>query len=259
VPDVFRCKTKELTDHWAVVRLVLANVAELNPNRLVFEKSVSGLEQSVAWAEDTTETAQRNLGTAARVIPLGEHEGATPGWWLSWYEKWRPIGQKHKVEFDSTGITFFFGLRGQQKLQVLRAEWVGPDASGVFDGKHAAHPHWHIDTPIWAAARQIGAAPAFTGQPNDSIFIGDVDAPATDSEPFVAPENEFPGSDTRTTPDLSKLHLAMIATWQNTKFLPPSSALTSHQASPESTSMIQNWLASTCAYAALELRRAGGQ
>lgn len=260
--DALRCKKTDLPDHWASVRLLLARIAGLDPNRLRNEAGGGGLEQSIAWADDRDETAQRNLGTATRVIPLDEnsYEGRVPGWWLSWHEKWRPVGLKRTVEFDSTSITFFFGLRRQRKLQVLRAEWVGPDTSGDYDGKHAAHPHWHIDAPVWAAAKELGlptaSASPFPIEENDGVFLEEESAGDTEVLPADTEGRDFGAFDIQATLDLSRLHLAMIATWQTKRFVPPSTSLEAHQASPESIQMIQNWLSSTCAYAALELRRA---
>ncbi len=57
--------------------------------------------------------------------------------------------RQHKCSFIQCGLRLYIGERAEQAIQCVRLEWVAPtsDSNGAdnYEGKHAGHPHWHID------------------------------------------------------------------------------------------------------------------
>jgi hypothetical protein len=87
------------------------------------------------------EFADRAIGGRTPVVPLRRAAPEVPVPWVSWFEEWiKGTGEQYSLK--SVGWTFFWGMVGPRKVQLLRAEW----AHGAT--ARAAQPHWHLDRVI---------------------------------------------------------------------------------------------------------------
>lgn len=82
-----------------------------------------------------------------QIFRFSDHHQMAP-LWVYWGEKWKKsqIAQSRnmaKATLDLVGVKLCFhvGNFGQQKTQILRAEWDNPK----LQGNEVAQPHWHID------------------------------------------------------------------------------------------------------------------
>jgi len=86
-----------------------------------------------------TEYSLRESGTSCPVVRLPPTlEGRGPIAWASWYEQWRPLGEK-KFRLLKASWTFFWGPEARTARQLFRAEWDNPGPD------EAPQPHWNID------------------------------------------------------------------------------------------------------------------
>jgi len=89
-----------------------------------------------------------DLGQIETVVGLPIPEASRPKFWIGLHESWVFLN-KRKVGFKNCGIRVYVGAADEDSRQFLRLEWVAPelakDGSEVYQGGHAAHPHWHID------------------------------------------------------------------------------------------------------------------
>jgi len=77
-------------------------------------------------------------------------------YWVGLHEGWTQIS-KHKVRFNECSLRLYVSREANQEpTHFLRLEWIAPDAhSGIYQGRLAGHPHWHIDRSVLAGSRSL--------------------------------------------------------------------------------------------------------
>jgi hypothetical protein len=140
----------ELTQHMARINSVLMEVCRAS----AASPLVRQLDDQGAIVVNT-----RGYGSISRKVltDLGSSEVALrlpvpnvnkPPFWIALHERWIPVS-RHKIRFRECGLRLYVGGVDEDAVQILRLEWVapteGPEGIPNYQGKHAGHPHWHID------------------------------------------------------------------------------------------------------------------
>lgn len=143
------------------------------------------------------QTAQRDRGGGCSVFAL--HPGYAEDllgsrYWVTWHEKWQVGATRRNLDLCTAAWTVFAGPQGQEKQQVIRAEWDQLPRAGR---RSSGQPHWHVDR-----FPQIQLAPFASTAASTTSVTGLMFADTSSS-----------------TPALSDLHLAMGA-WHATESHP---------------------------------------
>jgi len=236
-------KVTELTDHKKGINAVLAEVcAASNPEPLLRQDNliISTSDSRILSRRVTTD-----LGNSEFAVRLPIPDANEARFWLAMHEKWEYKTQRI-VRFHNCGLRLYVGSRNEEAVQVMRLEWVAPttdpDGSPIYDGKHAGHPHWHIDR-----AALVG--------PEDYLRSLEV-LTAPDSQPELQDFTESAVQlGRRLVYDCSwilKMHLPAQARWmdfewKNRKVPGP------HQSEPSDIAALGRWWAGSLRYFATEL------
>lgn len=198
--------------HQSAISVVLKDVCQLtNAGQLVQETNLSITLCGVAPARQVT-TDFGNIGAA---LPLPIPNVDNPRYWVGLHENWR-AKNRHKVEFVDCGLRLYVGSREEEALQLIRLEWVAPtkDANGdtVYSGKHAGHPHWHIDKTAlagpddyWRSLERLTAPELVNAGPED---FGDTVAGDMIEQPHTPYDCTW----------LDTMHLPAHAKWMGSKW-----------------------------------------
>jgi len=99
------------------------------------------IEFAILSRDGLVEYETRNEGGRCSVVRLSPGRPLEPGCWVSWRDAWEALGARQRFKLVNLSWTFFWGLAGRDKVQLLRAEW----ATVGERGNVAAQPHWHSD------------------------------------------------------------------------------------------------------------------
>jgi hypothetical protein len=228
-------KRTDLSNHITLISRVVAEVCDAAGNeRLVraYDESGSIVVRITDWVGGRSRTVTTDLGQSepALRLPVPSHR---PRLWLGLHERWEPKG-KRKVRFRECGVRLYIGASDEEALQILRLEWVAPtldlDGAQVYDGKHAGHPHWHIDRA------------ALVGQDEYLRSLEILTAPdlQSDVEVFAPGAGEMPRRLIHDCSWLPRMHLPaqagwMHAAWDAHKVPGP------HQSEPDSIKELNQW------------------
>lgn len=220
-----------------------------------------GLTASLWCREFPNETATRRTGAEIPLVPLiGAVTGESPVYWLSWFEEWAAprSASNRKVRFHSTGLTLFYGTIDRPKLQLLRAEWAGVESTDrsnvdIFQGRGAAHPHWHVDAVVSYLDRirdQIESSEADAALRRDLVMERVRDFGESDVNADIGPMFTSQTIDLPTARDLSwtSIHLASNAAWANRPRPGQDGPHTTHANGPNELVEIRQWLLSCIRY-----------
>ena len=136
-----------------------------------------------------------------------------------------------------------------EALQFLRLEWVAPtvdpEGAEVYDGKHAGHPHWHIDRA------------ALVGEDDYLKALETLTLPEqrTDAEVFRPAVNQTPPRFVHDCSWLPKMHLPAQAGWMHVEW-DAHKVPGPHQSEPESMRELDQWWAGALRYLITELPKA---
>jgi hypothetical protein len=171
----------------------------------------------------------------------------SPRFWIAIREQWGPSGKKHRLSFIQCGLKLYVGERTEEAIQCVRLEWVAPtlDDNGVesYQGKHAGHPHWHIDQSAligqedYLRSLEILTAPTSTTL---EVFTGDT--PAALSRPLL----DFSW--------LQSIHFPARAQWMQTKW-DGQHVPGPHQCEPNDLEELTHWWEGALRYFSGELPR----
>jgi hypothetical protein len=139
----------ELRKHTSGINAVLKEACEApNAGPLVWEKDlvIRTLDAAPLSRRVTTD-----LGSSDFALRLPIPDTNQPRFWISLHESWE-WKNRRTVRFRECGLGLYIGNEDEEAIQILRLEWVAPtfdlsrgDQEPVYAGKHAGHPHWHID------------------------------------------------------------------------------------------------------------------
>jgi len=191
-----------------------------------------------------------DLGGGEFALRLPIPDAQQPRYWIALHEHWE-WKNKHKIRFRDCGLRLYIGGKEEEAVQLLRLEWVAPtsdpDGEPIYQGKHAGHPHWHIDRSAlvgpgdyWRSIEAL-TAPAPELQPELEVF----------SEATV----DLIPARTRLVHDcswLQKVHLPAEAEWMRSEW--NGSAIPGpHQCEPSSLEELERWWAGALRYLVAEL------
>lgn len=232
-----------LRDHASTISRVLQEVCEAPSIPLVEER---GLTICIASSpvDGISRRVSSDFGHIESVLSLPIPNSDNPQLWVGLHEMWIPKG-KRKVIFGNCGLRIYVGARNERTAQILRLEWVAPehDELGVasYAGKHAGHPHWHIDRAALIGNRGYLRWMESLTEPGDGeTEMFDENISASDIPPL------------RDCEWLHRMHLPAHANWVEIcwdgKSIPGP-----HQSEPKSASELNNWWAGSLWYLRREL------
>ncbi|MDP2779279.1 hypothetical protein [Devosia sp.] len=260
---VLICRQSDVAAHWQNIRADFRRILPENGAFYDIER-LSEDRVQLRLGNGAAETTIRYDGQRVHLVPFLDVVSDQPqNYWLAWYESWKDpqSGQgKSRRQFHSSSITVYAGSPGSNKYQVLRAEWAGGEVVGngkdqkvVFQGKGAAHPHWHL-----SGLETLGTAPL--------QLVDDVVADSDDELAMLArelgAEDEllgtiaFPSQSRleRIDPAWASIHLATSARWAQKEWTGQDGPHDMHATDPESCGEIRSWLISCVRYLQSELQ-----
>ena len=143
-------KRVELTNHVTSIRRVLKEVCGVHSAAPLVRQSdePNGIMVTTAPTEDVSRRVTTDLGGTEFALGLPIPDADHPRYWIALHERWELIS-RHKIRFSECGLRLYVGMVDEAALQLLRLEWIAPtpnpDGEPRYLGKHAGHPHWHID------------------------------------------------------------------------------------------------------------------
>jgi hypothetical protein len=239
----------ELRNHAGRINAVLQDTCDApDPAPLVhLNDGIIALATSCPRALCREVTTDLGLRELALRLPIPDSRN--PRFWIAMQEQWK-WKSKHKVCFVECGLRFYVGERSEEAMQFLRLEWVAPisddDGIQIYQGKHAGHPHWHIDRA------------ALVGQEEHLRSLEALTAPAPQGE-----TEEFSEATTSATAAaqpildfswLRNIHLPARAEWMQLEW-DGNQVPGPHQCEPNSLDELTHWWAGALRYLSTELPR----
>lgn len=257
--SVLVCRQDAVHAHWQKLRASFRKILPENGSYYEVE-ALSADRVQLRLGNGASETTIRYDGQRIHLVPfIDVAPGQQQNYWLAWYESWKdPQAEQGKTrrQFHSSSITVYAGLPGGNKYQVLRAEWAGGDLVGkgkdrkvVFQGKGAAHPHWHLSGLEAMAAGVSDFAESVSVDVDDELAqlareLGeDIGGPA-----------DQPSRLERIDPAWASIHLATSARWAQNEWLGQDGPHDVHASDPASCGEIRSWLVSCVRYLQSELQ-----
>jgi hypothetical protein len=143
-------KLTDLPHHLTVINSTLMEVCRTSvASPLVTDREEQGMIVVNTFDHGSlSRKVQTDLGSSEVALRLPIPDVAKPRFWIAMHEQWAPIS-RHRIRFHECGLRLYLGSVDEDAIQIVRLEWVAPtkDPEGVpsYQGKHAGHPHWHID------------------------------------------------------------------------------------------------------------------
>jgi hypothetical protein len=259
----------DINGHWRRAAYELEQSLPKTGGRYKADFQNGGLSTSLICSEYASETAFHCDEFTVPVVPLVETlPGSPPNYWLGWYEEWvtpKRRAAKGKQQFKLSAILIYHGGAGSRKRQVLRAEWAGPEdydrekGAYIFQGKHAAHPHWRLDgLPLhienikerWEKSIREFELPREIAVDRVKEF-GSVQVEQDISGMFDA--GDFPTVETADELAWARVHLASNARWSERPWAGPSFPHDMHANVPTEFAHLRGWLTSCVRYLQVEL------
>jgi hypothetical protein len=166
-------------------------------------------------------------------------------YWVAFHEGWSAVGT-HRIRFRQCSLRLYVSMAKEEPMQFLRLEWIAPDEAGEYDGKHAGHPHWHVDRAVLASSKVFAQSlEAPTNEVGQLVVeeFGPLTEPSTD---LVQGENALADYSW-----MQKIHLpaqaGWIKKWDGTQIPGP------HQSEPDDFRALENWWAGSLRYFVQEL------
>lgn len=248
-------KRKDLKNHATSIAAVLQDVCDaFNTGPLVQENDESGNIVIIIthWNKPFSRQVMTDLGGSESALRLPIPDAKHPRYWIGLHERWEPIS-KYKIRFRDCGLRLYVGSEEEQAVQILRLEWVAPnrdpDGDLIYDGKHAGHPHWHIDRSAligpedyWRSL-EIQTAPAAQVQHEPEVFNENTVSQAALERPI------------HDCSWLQQLHLPAQAGWMQAKWN-GSAVPGPHQSEPTDLGQLDGWWTGALRYLVSELGKA---
>lgn len=250
-----------IEDHWRTSAIAMAeNLPGGSRVHSAYWDKPAGTSASLRCQAFPNEIAIRQDGiSTAPIVPLiASSPGESPIYWMGWYETWAAMSTR-RLRFCSSGITVHYGPEGVPKRQLFRAEWSGvigvEKEIDIFQGRGAAHPHWHIDAVQsylddmfqqmhrWKREVQLRATADAVQE------FGAEGAPQEDSSDAVAslvPDSEL---------SWTQMHFAANARWSKRLWPGSEGPHDVHAVGPENVGELRSWLASCVRYIQSEINK----
>jgi hypothetical protein len=258
----------QVKEHWHAVAHALGAILPggTNTYRAVWEEPAA-TTATLKCQSYEVETAERQNGMRVPVVPLiAALPGESPVYWISWYEVWVPERRLRSpgLQFQASAVTVYYGVSGESKRQLFRAEWAGVQTVeqqvDVFQGGGAAHPHWHVD-----AIRDYiqGIKLELERLTQEAVLnrelaldrvrdFGDDRAERDVAGLFLAPQLRLP---TEIEMSWTGIHLAAEARWSEQLWPGPEGPHDVHAKGPKDLGAIRWWLTSCVRYIQFEINK----
>jgi hypothetical protein len=188
-----------------------------------------------------------DLGIRDIALRLPVPDTNNPRFWAGIRERWE-WRRRHKASFCECSLRLYVGDRSEDAVQFLRLEWIArvPGAEGTlsYQGKHAAHPHWHVDRSALVGQEEYFRSLEILTAPDLSsgARVEDFGQVAVPSRPIL----DFSW--------LQKIHLPAQAEWMGSEWdgytIPGP-----HQCEPNSFDQLVYWWTGALKYCSAELPR----
>jgi hypothetical protein len=191
-----------------------------------------------------------DLGGSEFALRLPIPDAQQARYWIGLHERWE-AQSKRKIRFRDCGLRLYMSGKDEEPVQFLRLEWVAPtsnpDGEPLYQGKHAGHPHWHIDRSALVGPEDYWR----------SLEALTAPAPELKSELEVFSETmvERTPAQSRLVHDcswLQKMHLPAQAQWMRSEWN-GSSIPGPHQCEPSSLEELERWWNGALRYLVAEL------
>jgi hypothetical protein len=240
--DVTRTELQKHTKHINAVLQETCDATDPAPLIQLADGTIA-LATSCPWALRREVTSDLGVRETALRLPIPDTDN--PRFWIAMQEQWQWISS-HRARFLHCGLRLYSGERSGEAIQFLRLEWVAPktlDGIPSYQGKHAGHPHWHIDRSVLIGRTEYSR---FLGIPTDPV-----QQEAEEFSEAVTSDNAA----ARAAHDFSwlqKIHLPahaqwMLQLWDGSKIPGP------HQCEPNSLDELERWWAGALRYVSSEL------
>jgi hypothetical protein len=235
----------ELKEHTKRINAVLLETCDASdPAPLVhLADGTIALATSCPTALRREVTTDLGLREIALRLPIPDTRH--PRFWIAMQEQWE-WKSRYRACFRQCGLRLYVGDRSEEAVQFLRLEWVAPtcndDGSRIYEGKHAGHPHWHVDRS------------ALVGQEDYARSLESPTAPAPGAEEFTEAAASAPAQPLLDFSWLQYMHLParaqwMLLEWDGRQVPGP------HQCEPENLDELTHWWAGALRYFSTELPR----
>jgi hypothetical protein len=243
-------KRTELNEHATGIAAVLEEVCEtsnIGPLVRQYDESGSIVIRIVAWQQKLSRRVTTDLGEIeyALRLPLSSQETRC---WIGLHERWEHKG-RHRVRFRDCGLRLYLGGEDEEAIQLLRLEWVAPTLESArepnYTGKHAGHPHWHIDRSALVGSEDYLRS-------LETLTVADTESGLEDfSQTTAQPEH-------RVVYDCSwvqRIHLPAQAGWMHSEW-DGHKVPGPHQSEPDSIAGLGHWWAGALRYFVTEFPKA---
>jgi hypothetical protein len=236
-------KLTELNGHTKGINAALTEVCiASNPGPLV---RMDGLIISTFNSGTLSRRVTTDLGSSEFAVRLPIPDANEPRFWIAMHERWK-YKNKRTIRFLDCGLRLYIGPRDEEAVQVLRLEWVAPtadpDGIPIYEGKHAGHPHWHIDRAALVGPEDYLRSLAILTAPDLQPGVQDF------GESTARPGRRF-------VYDCSwilRMHLPAQARWMDQEW--KSDEIPGpHQSEPSDIAALGRWWAGSLRYFAAEL------
>jgi hypothetical protein len=242
-------KPTELQRHTRDVNSVLQGISEApDPAPLIdFHDGLIAVANSCPSGLGREVTTEFGIREMALRLPIPDT--LNPRFWIAIRERWQ-YKSRHRLSFIECGLRIYIGDKNEEAIQFVRLEWAAPtyDHNGIqsYPGRHAGHPHWHVDRS------------ALVGQEDYLRSLDILTRPTPQTEP-----EEFSGAVSSTPPRplfdfswLQNMHFPARAQWMQSEW-DGQQVPGPHQCEPNSLDELTHWWAGALRYFIGELPRTG--
>jgi hypothetical protein len=264
------CRQNDVRAHWTSTVTALSRVLPEGSGRYAPKPASNGYEVELSLIGGASETTTRYTGGVIPIVPFLDVPPSVPvTYWLAWHERWRAPQAgpaRNRSQFASSSIAIYFGMPGNKKRQVLRAEWAGAAIEKVggkdqllFQGSSAAHPHWHLAGVEDIIAERSATLSQFEASDTNQFGLASFSDFGEALVGGTSIETSFLGSNvepaTSEIPEAwARIHLAASARWAQEEWRGPENSNAMHAVDPASCIEIRSWIVSYVRYIQSELQ-----
>lgn len=238
----------ELRKHATRINAVLQNTCDASDPAPLVHLTDGTITLATSCPRALSREVTTDLGLREIALRLPIPDNRNPRFWIAMQEQWK-WRSKHRACFVECGLRLYMGDRSEEAIQFLRLEWVAPisddDGIQIYQGKHAGHPHWHVDRS------------ALVGQEEYFRSLETLTAPAPEVEVEEFGEADSVGATAQPLLDFSwlqKIHLPARAQWMQSEW-DGNQVPGPHQCEPINLEELIHWWAGALRYFSAELPR----
>lgn len=237
----------ELQKHASKVNEILRKTCEISHPAPLIQEAEGIVSLSPSCPKSLSREVTSDLGVRETALRLPIPDADNPRFWAALGELWDFRG-RHKVVFRQCGLRLYAGFADEEPVQFLRLEWVSPtrDGDGIetYQGKHAGHPHWHIDRRALVGEEDYLRSLDICTAPQTGVQAFSEELAATEVMPSIVLDFSW----------IKDIHLPARAQWMNREW-DGQEVPGPHQCEPKSPDELAFWWAGALRYVSAELPR----